>query len=195
MRRWPSRRALTLACLLAVMLSGCGIPIEDGARPVPADMIPSSLPPPGPAASSPAGDHGAESADVFLVRDGRLVRVGRQPWNPPLLEGAIAALLRGPTAAERAEGVRTALARRVRLGGTVAAGVPLIDVTDSLTDVEGEEQILALAQLVFTLTAVPGVDGVSFALDGRPVEVPTGDGALKRGPIRRHDFAAVAPVD
>ncbi len=187
-------RTLSLGCLVAVMLFGCGIPVEDRARPVPADMIPSSVPAHGPATSSASGDRGSASADVFLVRDSRLVRVGRQPWDPPALEGAIAALLRGPTAAERADGVRTALTRPVRLAGTVAAGVPLIDVTDSFADVEGQEQILALAQLVFTLTALPGVDGVSFALDGRPVEVPTGDGALKRGPIRRHDFAAVAPV-
>ncbi|MDQ4068482.1 MAG: GerMN domain-containing protein [Actinomycetota bacterium] len=157
-------------------------------------MIPPSPPPPGPAASSASGNQGSASADVFLVRDARLVRVGRQPWDPPSVEGAIAALLRGPTAAERADGVRTALTRPVRLAGTVAAGVPLIDVTDAFGDVDGEEQILALAQLVFTLTALPGVDGVSFALDGRPVEVPTGDGALKRGPIRRDDFSAVAPV-
>ncbi len=187
-------RALSLMCLVAVMLFGCGIPVEERARPLPADMIPSSLPAQGPAASSASGDRGAASADVFLVRNSRLVRVGRQPWDPPLLEGAIAALLRGPTATERADGVRTALTRPVRLAGAVAAGVPLIDVTGSLADVEGEEQILALAQLVFTLTALPSVDGVSFALDGRPVEVPTGDGALKRGPIGRHDFAAVAPV-
>ncbi len=182
-----------MGCLVAVMLFGCGIPVEDRARPVPADMIPSSLPGQGPAASTP-GDRGSASADIFLVRDARLVRVGRQPWDPPSLEGAITTLLRGPTAAELAEGVRTAVTRPVRLAGTVAAGVPLIDVTDSVADVEAEEQILALAQLVFTLTALPGVDGVSFALDGRLVEVPTGDGALKRGPIRRDDFAAVAPV-
>jgi len=179
---------------MAVMLISCGIPVEERARPLPADMIPSSVPARGPAASSASADRGPASADVFLVRNSRLVRVGRQPWNPPSLDGAIAALLRGPAADERAEGVRTALTRPVRLAGALAAGVPLIDVTDSFTDVEGEEQILALAQLVFTLTALPGVDGVSFALDGRPVEVPTGDGALKRGPIRREDFAAVAPV-
>ncbi len=185
-------RSSSSLCLLAVMLLGCGVPSEDRARSVPPDMIPSSLPAQGPVASPP-GDRESASADVFFVRDGRLVRVGRQPWEPPLLEGAIAALLRGPTADERAEGVRTALTRPVRLAGTVAAGVPLIDVTASVADVEAEEQILALAQLVFTLTALRGVDGVSFALDGRPVEAPTGDGALKRGPIRRDDFAAVAP--
>lgn len=187
-------RTWCVGCVVAVMLLGCGIPVEDRARPVPADMVPSSLPAPGPAASSPSGDGGAASADVFLVRDSRLVRVGRPPWDPPSVEGAIAALLQGPTADERADGIRTALTRPVRLAGTVAAGVPLIDVTDSFAGVEGEEQILALAQLVFTLTALPGVDGVSFALDGRPVEVPTGDGALERGPIRRQDFDAVAPV-
>ncbi len=186
-------RTLSLGCLVAVMLFGCGIPVEDRARPLPADMIPSSLPAHGPAPSSASGDRGSASADVFLVRDSRLVRVGRQEWDPPSLEGAIAALLQGPTAAERADGVRTALTRPVRLAGTVATGVPLIDVTDSFADVEVEEQILALAQLVFTLTALPSVDGVSFALDGRSVEVPTGDGALKRGPIRREDFTAVAP--
>ena len=78
--------------------------------------------------------------------------------------------------------------------GTVAHDVPLIDVNESLTGVDGEEQMLALAQLVFTLTGLPGVNGVSFARDGRPVEVPTADGELKRGPLRRQDFAAVAPL-
>lgn len=185
---------MSLGCLMAVVLFGCGIPVEDRARPVPADMIPPSVPAQPPAAPSASGDGGSASVDVFFVRDSRLVRVGRQPQSLSSLEGALAALLRGPAVAERAEGVRTAVTRPVRLAGAVAAGVPLIDVTDSFADVEGEEQILALAQLVFTLTALTGIDGVSFALDGRPVEVPTGDGALKRGPIRRDDFAAVAPL-
>ena len=185
-----SRLAL---CAAVVALAACGIPVDDDARPLSADEVPSS--PPGPTApTAPAAGSTHVSVEVFFVRASRLVRVHRQLSPPPSVEGAIVALGTEPSPAERSDGLRTALTRPVRLAGTVAAGVPLIDVTEAFALTEGEEQILALAQLVFTLTGLPGVDGVSFALEGRPVEVPTGDGTLKRGPLRRVDFSAVAPI-
>jgi spore germination protein GerM len=187
-------------CLVSIgvvltLLAGCGIPVEDRARPLTGAQIPSSAPTEGGTPQPPPGETVGPSAELYFVRDSRLAPVRRPVPVPQSLENAISALLRGPTAAERNEGMRTAVTRQVRVAGTIAAGVPLIDVTDAFIGIEGEEQILALAQLVFTLTGISGVEGVSFALAGRAVEVPTGDGTLKRGPLRRHDYAAVAPAD
>lgn len=179
--------------LALALLAGCGIPIDDQSRPLAGDEIPSSVPGAAPPPAAPAGDLSL-SIEVFLLRDSRLAAVNRQVPAPLTADKAITEIGRGPTPLERSRGLRSALPRSVRLLGTVAHDVPLIDVTESLTGVDGEEQILALAQLVFTLTGLPGVTGVSFARDGRPVEVPTGDGELKGGPLGRQDFAAVAPL-
>lgn len=182
------------AIVLAVtVFAGCGIPIDDQARPLAGDEIPASVPGAAPQPPAPAGELSL-SVEVFLLRDSRLAAVNRQVPAPLTADKAITEIGRGPTPLERSRGLRSALPGSVRLLGTVAHDVPLIDVTESLAGVGGEEQILALAQLVFTLTGLPSVNGVSFARDGRQVEVPTGDGELKRGPLRRQDFAAVAPL-
>ena len=180
--------------LALTVFAGCGIPVDDRSRPLAGDEIPSSVPGAAPPPTAPAGDVSLASVELFLLRGSRLAAVNRQLPTPLTAEKAIAELARGPTPPERSRGLRSALPRSVRSVGTVAHDVPLIDVNESLTGVDGEEQMLALAQLVFTLTGLPGVNGVSFARDGRPVEVPTADGELKRGPLRRQDFAAVAPL-
>ena len=189
-----SVRSALAALATLVAVAACGIPVDDAARPLSAEDVPSPRPGPTAAPAPPTGGATDAAVEVFLVRELRLAPVRRQVPPPPSVEDAIAALLTEPTAAERSDGLRTALTRDVRLAGMVAAGVPLVDVTETFAQTEGEEQILALAQIVFTLTGLPEVNGVFFALEGRPVDVPTGDGTLERGPLRRDDFAAVAPV-
>jgi hypothetical protein len=186
-------RGVAAAVLALTLFAGCGIPIDDSARPLAGDEVPSTVPVPAPPPAAPAGDLSL-TVELFLIRGSGLTPVNRLVPAPLTADKAITEIVRGPTPLERGRGLRSALPRSVRLLGTVAHDVPLIDVTESLTGVDGEEQILALAQLVFTLTGLPGVNGVSFARDGRPVEVPTGDGELRGGPLRRQDFAAVAPL-
>jgi hypothetical protein len=186
-----ARRFAAMGLVLTVS-AGCGVPVDDRARPLGGDQVPSSVP--GATLPAPAGSVSLASVELFLVRGSRLAAVNRQVPTPVTAARTSTEIVRGPTQIERSGGLRTALPRSVRVLGSVAHDVPLIDVTESLTGVDGEEQVLALAQLVFTLTGLPGVNGVSFARDGRPVEVPTGDGELKRGPLRREDFAAVAPL-
>lgn len=187
------RGAATLLAL--ILLSSCGIPVDDSAGPISADDIPAPIPSPAPDPTSPVGDARPATTELFFVQGSRLAPVRRDAPGPLSVERTVAEIVRGPTPAERGQGYRTALPKDLRVAGRVAAGVPLIEVSESFAQVEGEEQILALAQLVFTLTGLPGVEGVSFALAGRPVEAPTGDGVLKRGPLRRTDFQAVAPLD
>jgi spore germination protein GerM len=75
--------------------------------------------------------------------------------------------------------------------GVVGFGVGTVDLGGSFGQVGGQEQILAVAQLVFTATSVPGIVKVQFTLGGRPVEVPAGDGTLTQGPLGRSDFPSL----
>jgi hypothetical protein len=54
---------------------------------------------------------------------------------------------------------------------------------------------MRLAQLVYTLTRVPGVGGVRLWLEGRPVEVFSGEGLEIPRPLTRADFPDFAPYD
>ena len=62
------------------------------------------------------------------------------------------------------------------------------------TSIAGDAQLLATAQLVWTITdSAPDVS-VRITVDGRPIEVPT-DAGLSRLPVRRSDYASVAPAE
>ncbi len=185
-------RRLGGMCLILLILVGCGIPVDEEARPLSDDDVGPSLPGQAKSPPSVAANPNVASLELFFVRDSRMVPIRRLAPGSSV-DHALAALVNGPSAAERSQGVRTALVGPVRLADVDRAAVPVVEVAESVAQLDGEEQILALAQVVFTLTAIPEVHGVSFALSGREVEVPTGDGTLKAGPLRREDFAAVAP--
>jgi spore germination protein GerM len=59
----------------------------------------------------------------------------------------------------------------------------------------GTEQLIALAEIVYTATARPGVGQVSFTLEGEPIEIPRGDGSLTSDAVTRGDYRELAPFD
>jgi spore germination protein GerM len=67
-------------------------------------------------------------------------------------------------------------------------GLATIDLSRQLLDVTGRQQILALAQVVYTATAYPNVDRVLFQFDGASREVPNGDGTLTSTPLGRLSY-------
>jgi spore germination protein GerM len=76
----------------------------------------------------------------------------------------------------------------------VAGGMATVRLDRSLVAADVREQILALAQLVYTLTELPGISAVQFSFDDQPAEVPTAEGSLKTGAVTRADYAAVGPA-
>jgi spore germination protein GerM len=71
----------------------------------------------------------------------------------------------------------------------VVDGVGEVDLPPELATLSGDDQRLAVAQLVCTLTGQPGVGPVVFTLDGASIEVPRGDGSLTSGPVSRDDYS------
>lgn len=187
-----ARRLLLVLSTATVLVAACGISTEDEPRVVQPDELPGTLArPPGPDPAATRAAPGVTVVQVFLVRGPRLEAVTREVPAPATLAETLHVLLRGPTPDEQRSGLRSALSPDVRLDSAVMSGNALVDVTP--LHGEGEEQILGVAQLVFTATALPDIRSVSVSLEGQPVEVPTGDGTLKRAPLNRADFASVAP--
>jgi hypothetical protein len=53
---------------------------------------------------------------------------------------------------------------------------------------------MRLGQVVYTLTQFPTVEGVRFELDGRPVDVFSGEGIILDHPVSRADYDDLLPV-
>ncbi|OFW68421.1 MAG: hypothetical protein A2Y74_05035 [Actinobacteria bacterium RBG_13_63_9] len=51
-----------------------------------------------------------------------------------------------------------------------------------------------LAQVVFTLTQFPTVDGIEFKLDGEPIDVLGGEGIIIDHPMSRADYEDLSPA-
>ena len=195
-------RILLAGLVLAAVVAGaagCGIPTEEDATLARAEDVPFDLLAeiPETTTSTINAPSGASltRATIFLVQGERLAPVDRDIAAPPSGEGVIEALERGPTRSEAALGLRSALvgADVMRSIG-VSGGIASVDLGTGFTDIVGRDQIMALAQIVSTVTGLPGVGRVAFTLEGVPVGVPRGDGAVTTESVSRDDYALLAPV-
>ena len=66
-----------------------------------------------------------------------------------------------------------------------------MDLLPEVSALPADEQLLAVAQIVCTLTGRPGVGQVSFTLQGARLAVPKGDGSLVSSPVARDDYAGL----
>jgi hypothetical protein len=181
-----SPAALVLV-LLTVVTVGCGIPRDQepirtpGGVVLPAVAPSDSLPPVG--AAVPETD-----VTVFLVRAEHLVKVVRSARRADLT-GALNVLLAGPTEPELGAGIRTAISPQTDLRSAHLEGdTAVVDLNAAFVEVGGQEQILAVAQVVLTATAVSGVGRVRFLLEGQRVEIPQADGTLSSESLGPADY-------
>ncbi len=188
MRR-PSDAALGAVVLLVavVLLSGCGVRPEDRPEPVTTAATPSANLGNGPTAAGPR-------LTVFFVRGAALAPVERRT-RATTTAAALELLVEGPSRAEVGTGIRTALPPEVvGVDEVLPDGVATVSVTRGFTGITGGNQLLAVAQIVWTLTDLPTVITVRFVVEGTPVEVPT-DGGLTDRPVGRDDYRSVTPAD
>jgi len=179
-------RRLVAAVTLTALLTGCGIPTDDTARPV--------TPPRGPfptVASTDATVPAGSAAEILcLLRDNRIVPVLRRVERPPTVEEHLRHLLAGPTTTERDDGLTSALAGAVTAAGaTVTDAEARVVVDEPGHDVGRSDEVLAFGQIVCTLTSRDDVATVTFLRDGKPLGVPRADGSLTERPLTRTDFA------
>ena len=127
-----------------------------------------------------------EPVALCFVQDGALAVVSTLLDAPVTLFDVVAALAKPP----QDKALRSAVSDPPLVADMrVVGGVAQVDLLPAITSLGGDEQLIAVAQLVCTLTGRPGVGLVSFTLEGFPIDVPTGDGSLTTGPVSRDDYA------
>jgi hypothetical protein len=193
------RRAITAigACGVLVALAGCGVPVDKEPSALSRHGIPFDLLAPTQSTTTltTAPSPIEVPVQIFLIGpNAHLVSVTRAvSVSPPDLATVLRALLAGPTDTESAAGLQSALTTQTTvLGANIAGGTATVNLGGTFGQLVGPPQIQAVAQVVFTASALPGVTGVTFELSGQPVEVPVASGA--QVPVATTaQFAALAP--
>jgi spore germination protein GerM len=184
---------LAATCFAAsILTTACGVGAQSEPQRIERADVPFGL------AERPA-DPGAppdapHSFTIYLVRDDRVRPVLRGARREPTPRAQLERLLQGPTPAEADAGLRTLLTPDVTIGPVrVLDGVAVVTLSGTATaQPSAHERVLAVAQLVYTATAIPEVQRVRFEVDGDAAEVPRGDGTLTNRPVGRKDYALVA---
>ena len=207
-RRNAVMTALLVAAALAVLaLVGCGYDsgVKDGG---PVTTTPATEPPTStvttgttvPNEVTTTTTTKAETVDVlvFFMRGEYVAPVRRHvPATKEVAKAAMQELITGPTSEEKAAGFTTALPdRTLFLGIALNGSVATVDLSKEYESGGGTMSMTArLGQVVYTLTQFPTVDSVLFKLDGKPVEVFSGEGLILDHPVTRADYEYVtAPI-
>ena len=124
---------------------------------------------------------------IFLIDPtDHLVAVARDvSVQSPDLQAVLAALVAGPTDAESAAGLQTALpAQTTVIDATIAGGIATVNLGGTFGQLVGPPQIQAVAQVVFTASARPRRHRRHLRVL-RPARRGPG-GEWRRGPHRQH---------
>jgi germination protein M len=137
------------------------------------------------------------TVNVYFARDEKMSAAGRViPKTQSVGAASMQALLEGPTGAEHAAGMTGAIpGGTTLLGLDIKNGVATVDLSKEYASGGGSlSMMMRLAQVVFTLTQFPSVQGVSFMLDGKPIDVLGGEGIVIDHPMTRADYEDMSPA-
>ena len=112
------------------------------------------------------------------------------PATPRVGTAAVAALVAGPSAAERTAGVVTSIPEGTELLGlSIVGGIATVNLSRTYEAGGGSLSMFnRLAQLTYTLTQFPTVHGVNLELDGKTVRVFSGEGIILDRPMTRDSY-------
>jgi len=171
-------------------LAGCGLGAQGSPQPLSTPGASHVL---GGAASAPRRAAPGVPTPVTLFLEGpneRLVPVRSEVRWPATISAALGRLAAGPTASESSQGlVSPASSVGPFRTGAVHGGVVSVNLPVSFENLGGQDQTVAAAQIVFTVTTFPGIKGVRFLMGGQRAEVPNGNGGLTPGPSTRKDYS------
>lgn len=197
-RRMPLAR-LGLLVLVLCLVAACGVRSQER----PEELSTRNVGPTLPTAPSPSGPAPApgnapstvtEEVEIYFIRQDRLAPVPRRVPLDGGLSSRIDALVAGPTAVEQAGGLSSAMPPGTRIEARVVDNVAVAGLPDGFTALSGTEQVLALAQLVYTLTAGGTVSGLQLTDAGKPIDMAVDGGRVVPGPVTRANYATVSPA-
>ncbi len=203
--------AVLLAFALALVVSACGAGSAAGDGGTVSTAGGSATTATGPSGSDtsltePAGPDsqtterpggGTVTVNAYFARNEKIATASQTiAKTQGTAAAAMSLLLEGPNAVERGGGMTTAIPKGTRLLGLdIKNSVATVDLSkEYASGGEGLSMMTRLAQVVFTLTQFPGVQGVAFMLDGKPIDVLGGEGIIIDHPMTRADYEDLSPA-
>jgi len=191
-------RVLALLGALAVVPAACGIPSDGRPRDI-ADNERLQL------ADTKAPDQAASATNgpkVYFLSQGpngedRLQPAGRNVPDTPT--GVLTELFAGLTTKEQQlNRWRTAVPPDTKLltpPTQETDGTLVVDLSQAFFQASGPAQINAVAQVVFTVTAIEGVQRVKILVEGQPQGWPRGDGTAQPvgEPLTQYAYPELSP--
>jgi germination protein M len=135
--------------------------------------------------------------EVYFSRNEKICAATRIIAKTQLVgAAAMKALIQGPTSDERQAGMVSNIPDGTTfLGLDIANGVATVDLSKEYESGGGSlSMFMRLAEVVFTLTQFPSVEGVDFKLDGEPISVLGGEGIIIDHAMGRTDFEDQSPA-
>jgi hypothetical protein len=180
--------------VLAVALASCGIPMDGGPHSIETTQPPTSSPG---AAAQPAPESGSGPKVYFVASDTpqggeRLQPVRRDVDSSPT--SVLRALLTGLTDDDQDRRLQTYIPVGTTLvEAGLADGTLTVDLSDAFFDAKGEQQIKAVAQIVYTATGLSQVERVRLLVDGQARDWPRGNGVAVSTPLTAFDYPELNP--
>jgi spore germination protein GerM len=187
---------VSLACLLA--LTACGVPLESSTHRIAADDVPAELLEPAPTTSTtttvPVGvtttttTPARERVVLYFVRNDRVDFVTRV-YNEPLGMKARLLELSKPLLPEETQlNLRSAVPENPINDVVPSGGVATVDLTASFAELPTNEQVLAFAQITYTLLQTPGIGQVAFTLEGVQIQPLDDEATVVPGPVTKETY-------
>jgi spore germination protein GerM len=196
-------RICSLTAVLAVLALGvaaCGGGEETEPTAEPGGQTTETAPPATetePPASETAPPPETITLSVYFMRGEKVGVAHRQVVKQETVgTAAIEELLGGPAPEEEAAGLHSEIPEGTVLNSlNIENGIATVDLSSEFDDGGGSLTMFArLAQVVYTLTQFPTVEGVRFELDGEPVDVFSGEGIVLEEPQTREDYEDLTPA-
>ena len=188
---------VAVTVIAAMGLTGCGVPVESGAQPLPSDVLPPSpSPSPSPTETSPPTPAPATARLWFVQEEGIVPVTAPVAGTDP--QQLLDALAEGPPADQ--SNLRTVVVDPLTGEAFVSAvetqppqpGIVTVEASSAFTALPPTEQVLLLGQVVLTLTGVRTTEGVLVVNEqGEALAVPLPDGRLLDGPATAADYRSL----
>jgi hypothetical protein len=173
---------------LALVLAGCAIPTQGSPSAIASSKVPFGLLDRHPPTTTTTQPNLASYVPVqvfFIGSTQQLQSVTRYVAPPAALTSILNAMLAGPTKAETASGISTAIPNDVAvLDVTTQNGIVTVNMNSAFGEITGTATELAVAQVVATVASENGLGtGVVFEIEGQRTSVPIANGSQVTGPV------------
>jgi Sporulation and spore germination len=190
--------AVAAAAAVAAVAAGCAIPTQGSPNTIAPSKVPFNLLDPHLPTTTTTQPKPTSLVPVrvfFLNSSNQLQPEARVVAAPAPLNSILTAMLAGPTSAEAAGGVFTAIPSDVAvLAATTQGGVVTVNMNTAFGEITGNDTELAVAQIVATIATENGLGtGVVFEIEGQRTSVPIANGSQVAGPVYLIDFLNGTP--